>query len=495
MSHRVESMNMSLAKIFLLSIPFLVLVSCDAKDSVSNPSPPTGSSDLSAASNAAADNKPRVPAPPASGVREPLPTDTIRSQEPHVDSRSFVANETVFVTATHAIVDIDETIITLPIGSSAIFKNSGETCSDETSSSKETICVYVGDIYNDAIDEGFPEGKTSAAAFSRTLPRLQELLAEYDYAPKENQDLRRELAEKASTLDPWSDAANKRLIEILNELGDRKAADAAQATYRRYKEHVPQIADGELPTIFHYDGERIFPFAMYAGGEIKRAEPTAASHRGTFLYVYGERRVGITVTKQSFSCGSRCPSTIPIQNIGSDGKPTAAKLEGVYATNFLWPERAKARPAVTRVQKAELTRLLSKAAANLSGKKLAAARKVLKSGAIDVMAGQLSEDGRYFLIGGFHVGSASDEHYSDGIFVSKFVVLEQQPDGSLSEASVDMSDFEADYCNVSRILRDMDGDGTDEIVTYCNSFVEGPYDEYALYHVMHRVNNQWVKAF
>ncbi|NOT20735.1 MAG: hypothetical protein HOP24_10805 [Sideroxydans sp.] len=436
---------------------------------------------------------------PASAV-DPVPTESALSSDiadtplHQTSSETFVTDETVYVTAPSAAIDLNGTVVSLPIGASAKIKGDAESCSTEHDSVEDVICVFIGEIYGDEIDPGFPDGFASPVRFSHRRPMLADLLTEYDKTPKENKDIRRELAEKASALDPWSNEAHKRLIEVLNEIGDRKATDAAEDTYQRYQKHLPQIVKGEFPTIFNYDGKQIRPFAANVNGVIGEAGSSVARNRGSFFYVYGEHQAGFAVTTQSFSCEPRCPSRIPVTNINLEGKPTDPKLEGIYATNFIWTERSRPLPAVTSDQKNRLTNMLKKSVAHYTAEAASAAQAALKSGNINVLSGQLSEDGRIFLVGGLEIGSASDEHYSGMPYVSEFVILEQQKDGSLIEAASNVPNYKAEYCNISGILRDMNGDGIDEIITYCNSGVEGPYAD-NLNGILQRINNQWVKAF
>jgi hypothetical protein len=229
-------------------------------------------------------------------------------------------------------------------------------------------------------------------------------------------------------------------------------------------------------------------------GVIKRADHKAASQRGTFFYLYDDSKKGFAVTTRTLSCDKECPSRIPVRNIGMDGKPTDSKLKAIYATNFIWPERNKPLPAITSAQKATLTSMLKEKITSYSGAAASAAQEKLESGKTEIVSGQLSADGRVFLVGSLLIGSASDAHYDGMPYVSEFVILEQQTDGSFIKAKTNVLKFSAEYCNVSGILRDMDGDGTDEIITYCNDAVEGPYGD-DLNGILQRVNNQWVKAF
>jgi hypothetical protein len=149
----------------------------------------------------------------------------------------------------------------LPIGASAQIKGPAESCSFENDSDTGTICVLfrdfygddeIGEVYVDGVDPGFPDGLASANRFGHKRPNLTDLLADYDKTPKDNQDIRRELAEKAAALDPWSNEAHKCLIDVLNEGGDSKTINTAEDTFRHYQTHQPQILEGEYPTIFHY---------------------------------------------------------------------------------------------------------------------------------------------------------------------------------------------------------------------------------------------------
>lgn len=449
----------------------------------------TGTGSLSASSTATASD-----VAPAQNIKEPSQPDIADTPLHQTHSETFMAGETVYVTAPRAAVDMNGTAISLPIGTSVKVNGAAESCSFESESDNVAICVFIGEIYGDEIDPGFPDGLASENRFGHKQPTLTTLLAEYDKTPKDSKDIRRELAEKAITLDPWSNDAQKRVLEALNEAGDQQAIAVAEETFRRYQEHRPQISTEELPTIFHYDGQQIRPFAANVKGVIKEAGPKVAGQRGTFFHMYGDHMEGFAVTTQTFSCEPKCPIRIPVQNIGLDGKLTVSKLNGIYATNFIWTERNKPLPSVTSTQKAMLISMLKEKIESYSGAAASAAKEKLKSGKIEIVSGQLSDDGRIFLVGSLLIGSASDEHYNDMPYVSEFIILEQQKDGGFIKASTNVSNFSAEYCSISGILRDMNGDGTDEIITYCNSGVEGPYAD-NLNGILQRSNNQWVKAF
>jgi len=443
----------------------------------------------------------RVIETPSSLAITSAPAATVESAQSDItdmalhesNSEAFMAGETVYVTTPSASVNMNGTIISLSINVEAKVKKFSD-CSYENDSNDGKICIFIGEIFGDEIDPGFPAGLAPANRFSHNQLNLDDLLAEYDQTPKENNEIRRELAEKAVALDPWSNEAHKRLIEVLTEANDSKASDAAIDTFQHYQAHQPQIPKGELPTIFYYDGDRIRPFAANVMGVIKAANPKAASQRGTFFNIYSDSKEGLAVTMQSFSCEPRCPGRIPVRNLDIDGKPTNSKLKGVYATNFIWTETNKSLPAVTSVQKLMLTNILNEKIVSYSGEAASMAKEKIKSGGIEMMSGQLSEDGRIFLVASLHIGSASDSHYSDIPFVSEFVILEQQKDGDFIKASTNVSDFITKYCNISSVLRDMTGDGTDEIITYCNDSVEGPDDD-NLNGILQRIKNQWVRAF
>jgi hypothetical protein len=474
--------------------PVVPAPSLPANTSISNTSASAVASYPSPPVNTSTSNLPASAVAPAPTVKDGVPSNVAVTPPHQTSTETFVAGEIVYVTATNASVDLNGTLVTLPIGTSAEVKGDAESCSFESDFNEDAICIFIGDIYGGAIDPGFPDGLASSNGFGHRPPNLADLLVEYDETPKKNKDIRKELAEKATALDPWSSEAHKRVIEVLSETDDRKAIDAAEDTYRRYQVHQPQIIKGELQTVFHYDGKQIIPFVANTNGVLTSTGPSAAINRGSFFNVYGEHKGGLAVTTQTFSCEPKCPLFIPIKNIGLDGKPTNSKLEGIYATNFTWPERSRPLPAITREQKAILTNMLKESVANYSTEVATAAQTALKSGKVAVMSGQLSADGRIFLVGGLEIGSASDEHYNDMPYFSDFVILEQQKNGSLSKAALNVPYFKAEYCNISGILRDVDGDGTDEIITYCNSSVEGPYAD-NLNGILQRVNNKWVKAF
>jgi hypothetical protein len=485
---------MNARSVILHFVMMLSLISCDANKQDSKPTATPVTSTPSAPASTSLSNTSESAVAPVLKVKDVLPPEIADAPLHQPSSETFVTGEKVYVTAPSASVDLNGTVVSLPIGASAEVKGDAKSCSTEYDSKEDVICVFIGDIYGGALDPGFPDGFASPNRFSHRRPNLADLLTEYDITNKENKDIRKELAQKAIALDPWSNEAHKRLIEVLNEIGDRKAIDAVEETYRRYQEHQPQMIKGELPTVFRYDGQQLIPFAANANGVITSASPTTATKRGNFFNVYGEHKAGFAVTTQAFSCEPKCPLFIPIKNIGLDGKPTGSKLDGIYATNFTWPERSRPLPAVSKEQKTMLTNLLNKRVAHYSGEAASLAQAALKSGKIKAMSGQLSEDGRIFLVGGLEIGSAGDEHYNDMPYVSEFFILEQQKDGSFIEATTNVPHFTEEYCNISGILRDLNGDGTDEIITYCNSYVEGPYAD-NLNGVLQRIKNQWIKAF
>ena len=421
-----------------------------------------------------------------------LDSDETELHQPSLET--FIDGETAYVTAPSAVVQLSGATITLPIGASVQVKG-GESCSFGNEYDEGVFCVFIDGIYMGEIDHGFPDGLASENRFGHKKPFLSDLITKYDKTPNENQDIRRELAEKAIALNPWSDEANKRMLEVLNNIGDSRAAEKTKNTYRRYQEHQPQIKDGEFPTIFHFVEQKVVSFAANVNGVIKLIGSNTVNIRGTFLNIYGDRKIGFAVSTQTSLCESRCPSRIPMQNIGLDGKPTDTNLEGIYATNFTWPERIKSLPAVTKEQKNMLISLLKKKTANYSGEEAIAAQEALKLEKIDAMVGQLNKDGRIFLAGGLHIGSAGDSHYNNSPYISEFVIMEEQNDGRFIEAIIRTPEFKGSYCNISSILRDMNEDGADEIITYCNSAVEGPYDEDSLNGILWRNKNTWVQAF
>lgn len=430
----------------------------------------------------------------SSAVTANLPHDLAESPQHQADEETFVAGETVYVAVPSAFVSYEGTVISLPIGASVEVK---ETAADEAVEGEEPfheyLRIYIGEIFGDEIDPGYPQGLIPANRLSHQQPNLTDLLAKYDKIPLAYIDGRKELAEKATALDPWSSEAHKRLMEVLNEIGDHKGVEVAENTFRRYQEHQPQIVQGEFPTVFNYDGQQISPFVVNVNGTIKKANVNAASRHGNFFYVYADHQAGFAVTTQDVSCNSRCSVYLPVKNINPDGKPSESSLDGIYATNFSWPERSKPLPAVTSEQQAMLTKILGERADHYSDQVNVEVQAAIKSGKVDILVGQLSADGRIFLIGSLHIGSASDEHYSDGYFVSDFVIMEQQKNGSFTRALTYTPYFNNSYCNISGILRDMDGDGADEIITYCNPSVEGPGGDWN--GVLQRVKNQWVMAF
>lgn len=463
----------------------LFLASCNSKDNENNPDlPHSAAVSASATVNAAT---------AASTVQNSIVLNSPGTIQ-NASHETFKDHETAYVIAPLATVDMNGAIITLPIGTQVWVKEECSTEMDPDDSEPPSICVYLGDIISDGIDWGFPDGFAPASSLGHKLPTLTGLLEEYDKLTPDNKETRREYAQMASALDPWSKDAHDRLIATLTAIGDQKDADIAEASYKQYLAHQVKIYQGELPTIFSYKGDKLIPIASIEHGIIKVPDFKTVTLRGRFLQVYGDQPAGFVVTTWSFSSEGNYPAFIPVISIGLDGKPTASNLKGSYATNFPWPERHTLPPAVTSKQKSLLlSKLREKIMHDYTGEAVANAEEQLKSGKIDVFTGQLSADGRVFLLGSLKIGSAGDEHYNNIPYVFELVMMEQQKDGSLAEAQADIDKLREGYCGISGILRDIDGDGTDEITTECNSYVEGPGGDWN--GILQRINNRWTVAF
>lgn len=487
-------------ELFLIAAA-LSLASCHSKDNenTSDALPAAASAPASAPAAVSAPVAASAPvavsaAPPAASAVQDTDALISSGTMQHASHETFKDRETAYVIAPYAQVDMGEATISLPIGTPVQVKEECSFEEDSDVSKPPSICVYLGEIYGEEIDWGFPDGLAPASSFGHKPPTLAGLLEEYDRTPPENKDLRREYAQKASAVYPWSKDAHDRLVATLMAMGDQKAADAAEARYKHYLAHQVKIDQGELPTIFYYRGDKLVPLASIDHGSIKGAEIRAATLRGRFFQVYGDQPAGFVVTTWSFSSKKKYPAFVPVINIGLDGTPTAANLKGNYATNFPWPERRTPPPAVTSKQKSLLlARLREKVAHDYTGEALANALQQLKTGKIEVVSGQLSADGRAFVVGSLQIGSASDQHYNNIPYVSELVIMEQQKDGSLAEVQTDIGKLREGYCGISGILRDIDGDGTDEITTYCNTAVEGPGGDWT--GILQRVNNRWIVAF
>lgn len=467
-------------ELFLIAAA-LFLVSCNSKDSGNNPDVP-----LTAAASA--------PAPVNSATVDSEVHNTNVLNSPvtvqHASHEIFKDREIAYVIAPLATVDMHGAKITLPIGTQVWVK---EKCSFEDNSQDSkppSICVFLGDIISDEIDWGFPDGLALASSFGHKLPTLAGLLEEYDRLPPDNKDIRREYAQRACALDPWSKDAHDRLIASLTSIGDQKNADIAEASFSHYLAHQVKIYPGELPTIFYYQGDKLIPLASIEHGIIKAADFKTVTLRGRFFQVYGDQPVGFVVTTWSFSSQNNYPAFFPVISIGLDGKPSATNLKGSYATNYPLPERHTPPPAVTsKLKTLLLSKLREKIVHDYTGEAFANAEEHIKAGKIDVFTGQLSADGRVFLVGSLKVGSASDEHYNNTPYVSELVIMEQQKDGRLVEVQIDNKKLREGYCGISGILRDINGDGTDEISTECNTAVEGPGGDWN--GILQRVKNRW----
>lgn len=331
-------------------------------------------------------------------------------------------------------------------------------------------------------------GWMAAAAFTAEPPRLDALLAEYDRTPAAETVLRRQLAERAIALAPYSQEAQSRLLEALAASGDRAAIAAAQKSFAAWQAHQPAVAEGDSRAIYSWDGYSIGRFASLVNGEFRRGDIGAAVRRGQFYYVYaGGRKVGTVATIMQFNCTPPdCPSKVPAAAINLSA---LSANQPAYAANFVLHEGGKPAPAITAKQKAILTGMMK---AEIKAVPAKATRDALLT-ALNVSrswasTAQFDKDGRLLLIGQLVVGGVStgSKGGAEPLLASLLVIAEQQG-GRFKKAAIAASALGDCYASDAE---DFDGDGTDEIVLTCRP--TGPYYNYGL---LKRVNGRWVRQF
>lgn len=338
----------------------------------------------------------------------------------------------------------------------------------------------------------------AADSLSRAPPRLDNLITQYDKTPKENLAERRKWAERAAALDPLNLNAQKRLIDTLTEMSDPAALDAAKKTFEQYHMHQPSLAQGGTQRIFGYNGSLVSIVGGFQSGKSVTlgVEENADFHnRGQFYYLYSRGRpVGYVVTQMRFNCAvHECPQDIPARYISLPN--TEPHPKGV-ATNFPLLEKQASDIRITKEQKTMLWKMAQTwiKSSDLSGKEKKLFLKKISTPSFkpDLDVGQLTQDGKLFLVANWAIGSMDAQHYSDGgdddFYESLLIIAEQQQDGTfkLAKGSGSLTENGCTYSDRA----DIDGDGTDELLLKCEQ-LEGSHD----YRLLKRIGDKWKDMF
>lgn len=365
----------------------------------------------------------------------------------------------------------------LPIGTNVTFLDAAKhkflygVCNDtlrfldikipySTLENSEWVCVETPAFTS---EEGDIRGWVVADSLSSDMPRLETLIQNHDKTPKKNLIQRRNLAERAIALEPLSYEAQKRLINILTEIGDKPAIAGAKMKFAQYQDHKPITNQGGLKEMFRLENDYIEPLVRMEDGimetwGIESGAENDFYNSGEIYYVYrGQELIGSVATIIQFN--SNFPRKVPVRDIFSS---TSKEIQGDFATNFILPKSDLPKPEVTEKHISIMKKMMMK---SLKSKKILL--EAVTEDNFSTHAAKLSKDGKIVLFSHVQIGSMNDAHYGgeDAVFETYFVLAEQQKNGTFKR--ITSADNLVGGCSFLSSI-DMNDDGADELLFKCD---------------------------
>lgn len=321
-------------------------------------------------------------------------------------------------------------------------------------------------------------------------PKLSDLISQLVKTAPENLQERKKWAERAISLAPSNQKVQKQWLDILENIGDTTAIEAAKRLFEVQQAPIPRSSEPKL--ILTFQRGQLEPIAEVKQGQLHfRGFNTATQfefrNRGSLYHLYSQgNKVGAVETTARFDCGVQdCPIQVFARTLLKD---SVGKLSNGIATNFELPQTNAISRQATKDERAILLKMahswLDQSKKPVKEKQ--AFRKFLKQNSGTVGLASWSNDHKVMLIGNWTMGSENDMKYGnyDSYFESLLIIAEQQTDSSYKRISGSGSIAEEGCSYFDHI--DVNADGVDEILLLCER-LEGNY----YYRLLQRENGGW----